>query len=219
MAVPTGPAIAAEACTAAALPASVSLPEPTFRGVAVEEALRHRRTARQFSKKPLDKLKLSQLLWAAQGITEPRTGFRTAPSAGGAYPIDLYIVPNQVEGLPCGVYRYRPQQHVLERHAAGNVRREVFEAAAKQQWVYNAALVIVFVATPERVAKKYGESHARKSVLLEAGHISQNIYLQATSLRLGAGAIGGFSAEQLHRLLALGEKEEVVYLNLVGLLD
>lgn len=197
-------------------PALVELPEPAFRGAPLEEVIAARRTVRYYSPEPLGLQELSQILWSAQGITDSARGMRAAPSAGGTYPIDLYVQPNNVLGLECGVYRYEPRDHRLVLYRAGRFRDAVHEAALGQRWVYTAGAVILFVATPARVAEKYDEASALKSTLLEAGHISQNIYLQATSMGLGVGAIGGFSTEAMGKLLGLAEGQKVVYLNLVG---
>ncbi len=195
---------------------SISLPKIHHNGFSLEESIANRRTTRIFSDMPLTLKQLAQILWAAQGITNRKTGQRAAPSAGRTYPIDLYISPNKVEGISCGLYIYRPENHQLILHREGYYRDALYIAALEQQWVKNAAVVIIFVADPSKVAAKYGDESAEKSVYLEAGHISENIYLQATSMGLAVGAIGGFSQDIVDRVLSLDEKYKTVYINILG---
>jgi SagB-type dehydrogenase family enzyme len=136
---------------------------------------------------------LSQLLWAAQGITDERRGFRAAPSAGALYPLDVYAVVGEggVEGLRAGVYRYYPAKHGLEIISTGDKRRQVANAALSQMWIATAPVVFVITAEYERITRKYGERGIRYAHI-EVGHVGQNIFLQAGALGLGAGIVGAF---------------------------
>jgi len=202
-------------CELAAQTPVIPLLPPTNTGPSLEHALQHRRSERRFSEQPLSLQQLSQLLWAAQGITHGRTK-RTAPSSGGAYPIDLYVFIKKLDGLDCGLYRYEPTGHRLTLIDAADYSKALTIAASNQSWVGNAAIVIMHVATPARVAAKYGDKTALPSSLLEAGHISQNIYLQATALGLAALGMNGFRQPELDELLGLQSDQTVLFINLAG---
>ena len=194
----------------------IQLSAPGFTGLSVEQALQQRHSERRFSAQALSMEHLSQLLWAAQGITR-KSGQRTAPSSARSYPIDLYVSLQKVAAGHCGLYRYEPRQHRLKRVHAANYAAALSDAAEGQPWVKQAAIVVLHVATPARAAKKYGPETAMPSALIEAGHISQNIYLQATSLGLAVLGMNGFSQPQLDRLLGLASGQTTVFINLVGL--
>jgi len=137
--------------TGTPLPQAIALPTPQLKGrLTLEEALALRRSARDFSDIPLTPAELGQLLWAAQGITDP-AGLRTAPSAGALYPLELYLVTRE------GVYHYEPEPHRLTAQVAGDVRRALFEAALQQEAVLNAPAVIAIAAVYARTAQKYGD--------------------------------------------------------------
>lgn len=150
---------------------------------------------------PLSLQHLSQLLWAAQGITGPDGG-RAAPSAGALYPLELYVVAGDVDSLTPGVYRYAPERHELIKHA-GDDRREALAAAALgQSWVQRAPAVLVLAGVYERSAAKYG-SRARRYTHMEAGHAAQNVYLQATAVKLATVIVGAFDDEAVRETLGL----------------
>ncbi len=193
-----------------------TLPPPVFGKLSLEESIYKRRTTRQFSDLPLSLEQIGQLMWAGQGVTAKDSGRRSAPSGGRAYPIDLYLVANNVSGIKTGIYQYIPDCHQLLLHQEGEFRMSMYKAASQQPWVRSASAIVIFAASPTKAAVKYGKETAMKSILLEAGHISQNIYLQATSLGLGVAAIGGFSPEAVERILNLNSDRKVVYLNLLG---
>jgi SagB-type dehydrogenase family enzyme len=172
----------------------MQLPRPTFDGtVSVERVIKERRTIRAFRPDSMDMAQLSQLLWAAQGITDERRGFRSAPSGGALYPLDVYIVVGErgVGGLRAGIYRYQPTSHSLETIDTGDRRREVARAALTQMWIATAPVVFVITAEYERITRKYGERGIRYAHI-EVGHVGQNIFLQAGALGLGAGIVGAF---------------------------
>ncbi len=194
---------------------TIILPKPKTKGTfSVEEALSQRRSTRHYSSKRIELIELSQILWAAQGITDP-DGLRTAPSAGALFPLELLVVVGNVEGLEPAIYRYSPQTHALTKHLHGDKRRELCAAALRQQSVCNAPCTIVINAIFERVTKKYGE-RGKKYVYMEVGHVSQNIYLQATALNIKTVAIGAFYDEQVFSVLQVPRSEIPLYLMPIG---
>lgn len=192
------------------------LPGPRYDSdTSVEEALLRRRSIRSYRDTPLTLAEVSQLLWAAQGVTEPNRGFRTAPSAGALYPLEVYLVAGDVEELPSGVYKYLPREHRLVRVISGDLRGELSKAALGQPWVKEGAIVIVFSAVYERTTRKYGERGVRY-VHMEVGHAAQNVYLQAVSLGLGTVVVGAFEDGEVKRILGMLGEEQPLYIMPVG---
>jgi SagB-type dehydrogenase family enzyme len=193
----------------------LELPGPVDEsGTSIEEALAERRSVRNFSEGALNIQELGQLLWASQGITEPR-GYRTAPSAGALYPLEVYAVVRNVDGLAPGVYRYVPEGHEVHRIIDSDVSPELTSAALSQPAVGDAPVNIVICAVPDRTTVKYGDRGIRY-VHMEAGHAAQNIYLQAVSLDLGTVSIGAFEDTEVHRILNLSPDEVPLYIMPVG---
>ncbi len=189
---------------------TISLPPPRLQGaVSLEEALARRRSLRSFSDQRLTLAELGQLLWAAQGITSP-AGLRAAPSAGALYPLEIYAV------TPEGVYHYRPQGHQAILHLAGDVRSALAAAALSQAAVAQAAAVIVIAAVYARTAQKYGATRTPRYVALEAGHVGQNVLLQAVALGLGGVPVGAFYDDQVQAVLKLPADQEPLYLIPIG---
>lgn len=194
--------------------AFISLPKPQTTGkISLEETLNKRRTVRSFSKKPISLAELSQLLWAGQGVTSPE-GFRTAPSAGALYPLEVFVAAGNVSGLESGIYRYKPQSHSLTKIISGDKRKDLASAALGQQQIETAAANIIITAIVKRTSSKYG-SRAERYVNMEVGHAAQNILLQVQCLGLGACPIGAFYDEKVKKLLQLKE-EEPLYILTVG---
>jgi len=194
---------------------TIMLPEPRHRSqVSVEEALRDRRSVRNYSSASLDLADIAQLLWSAQGMSDVRDR-RTAPSAGALYPLELYLVAGNVEALPAGVYQYLPARHALSRVAAGDKRGGLARAALRQTCVRDAPAVIVMTAVYERTTRKYGD-RGKRYVHMEAGHAAQNIYLQVVPLGLGTVTVGAFSDRKVKQILDLPENEAPLYLMPVG---
>lgn len=197
-------------------PGAIKLPAPKFDSdTSVEEALLKRRSIRDYKDEPLTLAEISQLLWAAQGITETKKGYRTAPSAGALYPLETYVVAGNVSDLADGVYKYKPYGHELMKVAEGDRRSELAAAALGQPAVKKGAAVIVFSAVYERTSGKYGERGTRY-VHMETGHAAQNIYLQAVSLGLGTVTIGAFDDGQVKKILSMPENEQPLYIIPVG---
>jgi len=190
---------------------SIALPQPALDGkLSLEKALLSRRSVRDFKDQALTLSQLSQLLWAAQGITDPQ-GFRPAPSAGALYPLEIYVVVGKVEGLPAGVYKYRPKGHQVVRVLSGDRRKEVARAALDQEALKQGAVVLLFSGVYERTSWKYAE-RAERYVHMEAGHAAQNVLLQATALGLGAVPMGAFQDEEVKKVAALLEDERPLLL-------
>lgn len=186
------------------------LPPPARSGrMSLEETLARRRSVREFSAQPLSQPELSQLLWAAQGITHAQ-GLRTAPSAGALYPLELYVA------TATGFYQYEPQNHQLHRRSQQDLRPALYRAALEQDAVLKAPAVFVFTAVYERTARKYGATRASRYVHLEAGHAAQNLLLQAVALGLGGVPIGAFNDVQVQQVLALPADQQPLYLIPVG---
>ena len=193
----------------------VSLPEPRFKGtMSVEEALLSRRSHREYTGEPLTLEEVSQLLWASQGITHPY-GFRTAPSAGALYPLEIYIHATKVLGLEVGVYKYDPFEHLLLAVRRGDFSRDIYRAGLSQDQILYASLIVMFFAVFERTTVKYGKRGIRY-VFNEVGHAGQNLYLQATALGLGTVAIGAFYEEELKSIVGSDPGEEPLYIMPVG---
>lgn len=193
----------------------IMLPEPRTTGeISIEEAIRNRRSVRRYTAEAITLNDLSQLLWAAQGITSEE-GFRTAPSAGALYPLEVYVVAGDVDGLAGGIYRYQAAGHTLRRIRDGDLRGNLSECALKQTQITDAAAGIVFAAVFNRTTAKYGERGDRY-VYIEAGHAAQNVYLQAEASGLGVCAVGAFYEQEVSELLALPDDETPIYILTVG---
>lgn len=194
----------------------IPLPAPTNRGLEFETALARRRSLREYAATPLTLAQLAQLAYAALGMTDRERGLRAAPSAGALYPFDLYLVINRVNGIASGIYRYLPDDHALALVQPGAFGDRLAVAALGQETLKTAGVVFAMVAVPAQITRKYGD-RGRRYIDMEAGHISQNLYLQATSLGLGSVAIGAFRDDAVNRLVGVdGTRATVVYLHPVG---
>lgn len=195
----------------------INLPEPIYdSSISIEQALLKRRSVRDYKREPLSLVHVSQILWAAQGITDQEKGFRTAPSAGALYPLEIYIVSGNVRDLSPGVYKYNPSGHSLEPIAEGDKRIELCNASLAQSAVKDGAMAMVFTGVYERTTEKYGERGFRY-VYMEAGHSAQNVYLQVISLNLGATVIGAFEEQEVRKVLNLQDNEHPLYIMPIGI--
>lgn len=191
------------------------LPAPATTGtVSVEEALFGRRSARDYSAEPPDLSEISRLVWAAQGVTGT-LGFRTAPSAGALYPLEVYVAAGNITGLPAGIYHYLPDTHALEKTGDRDVREELCRNALDQEPVRNAPAVIIIAADYNRTTVKYGTRGIRY-VHMEAGHAAQNICLQAYALGIGTVPVGAFDDGGVRSVLGLPPEQVPLYLMPVG---
>jgi SagB-type dehydrogenase family enzyme len=193
----------------------IELPSPVLAGeMSLEQTLYERRSIRAYRDEPLSLAQLSQLLWAAQGITNA-AGHRTAASAGALYPLETLAVVGNVSGLEPGVYRYHPAGHSLSLVAAGDKRADLSAAALNQGSVAQSAVVLVLSGIYERTTGKYGQ-RGEQYVHMEVGIAYQNAHLQAVALGLGAVYIGAFDDARVGQLLHLGEGERPFCLLPVG---
>jgi len=189
--------------------ATIDLPEPAVTGeMSLEEALATRRSVRSYASTPLNLSDLSQLLWAAQGITDQSSGKRTAPSAMASYPLLVYVVVKNVANLDPGIYLYQPQGHQLLQVAEENP----VSAAYRDM---GSAVDILMGANYAVLTDKVGEDNV-KFVYLEGGHAAENLVLEATALGLGAVTTASFQEDQIKSVLGLGEKEGIFYVIPVG---
>jgi SagB-type dehydrogenase family enzyme len=188
---------------------TVVLPKPSLKGVMpLEEAMNARRSIRNYSDRELTIEQVSQLLWAAQGITDMR-GLRTAPSAGATYPLEVYIVKSD------GLFRYRPQGHKLITVRSEDLRRKLADAAWGQGFIAEAPASIVISSVYDRVSSRYGQRGVRYADI-EAGHAAQNVHLEAVALGLASVPVGAFDDEAVSGLLELIEGEKPIYIIPVG---
>ncbi len=202
----------------------IELPEPLLTSsVSIEEAMQNRRSVREFKPDALTIEQVSQILWAAYGITEPRShpsflrgGLRTAPSAGALYPLDIYLVCGNVEQLQAGIYKYFSEAHSLELIAPGDIRKDLAEAALKQDFIEVAPISIIYVAIFDRTTQKYGNRGRERYVCTDLGHSAQNVYLQTYGLNLGTCAVGAFTDKMVSMVMLLPDREEPLYIMPVG---
>ena len=180
----------------------------------LERTLSERRSVREFSREPITLPQLSQLLWAAQGITDSR-GYRTAPSAGALYPLEIYVMVGDVKGLAVGLFKYQADGHVLLRIANDDRRKQMEGAAWGQDWIRENAVLIAFSSVDSRTTGKYGGRGIRY-IYIEVGHAAQNVMLQAQALGLGAAVVGAFGDDFAGEILDLPKNERVLYLMPIG---
>jgi SagB-type dehydrogenase family enzyme len=193
----------------------IKLPEPRLdSAVSIEKVLCTRRSVREFSNEPLDLSQIAQLLWAAQGITGAEA-HRTAPSAGGLYGLELYVIAANVHGLPAGIYRYEILTHEVVSLIEGDPRQRLSRSALEQTSISQGAAIFAVAGVYDRISAKYGERGIRYTHM-EAGHAAQNLLLQAVALGLGAVLVGAFDDAKVKRVLGLSKKEMPLYLIPVG---
>ncbi len=198
--------------------APIYLPLPDQQGVmSLEEAIARRRSVRDFTHESISQSQLSQILWAAQGITDATFKLRSIPSAGATYPLEIFVVcgKNGIEKIDEGIYRYNIDNHSLTQRYNGDVRLELARAALNQEFICEAPVDIVICVLHERTAMRYGNKGERY-VQVEVGHAGQNIYLQATALGLATVAIGAFHDEQVRQVLRVDKQCKPLYIMPVG---
>jgi len=182
--------------------------------MSLEKALTLRRSIRSYSTEPISLSDLSQLLWSAQGITNER-GFRTAPSAGATFPLEMFVVVNNVNQLKRGIYHYNPHENTLEVIHLKDISSELMRASLSQSMIAEAGAVLVFGAIFDRTTARYGERGIRY-VHNEIGHASQNVHLQAAVLNLGTVVIGAYRDDEVEEILNLDPDIRVLYMMPVG---
>ena len=188
---------------------TIELPDPAVSSsFSLEEAISKRRSVRQFMDKPLSYAQIGQLCWAGQGITDKGRGLRAAPSAWAVYPIELYLVTFE------GLFVYRPEDHSLEQIQAADLRKQL-SAAVGQPSIAEAACNIIVAGSVRKLSPKAG-SKAGKFLNLEAGHVAENIQLQAVSLGLASVPVGDFEPRNVGRVCALPGEIEPLLIVCVG---
>ncbi len=196
----------------------IKLPTTWEMDKSLHDTLQYRRSHRRYGDAALSMEDLAMLLWAGQGISG-RAGsffFRTAPSAGALYPVETYLSIQHVESLSPGLYHFQPLEFCLELMSEGFVGKSVAEAALGQNFMAKAGVVFIWSAILRRNFSKYGHRGLRY-IMMDAGHICQNLLLAAEGLQLGACPVAAFYDDALNKLLALdGEEESVIYLAAVG---
>jgi len=183
-------------------------------GLPTEMAIARRQSLRAYSASPMTAQELSRVLLLTAGLSDG--GRRHHPSSGALYPIETYAVVHNVADVERGVYHYSPENHLLEQVRAGDFRTYVVEHGLNQQFLGECAAVIYLTLIFQRMRFKYGERSYRYG-LIEAGHLGQNLYLAATSVGLGACAVGAYDDQGIEELLAIDGRDEVsVYLLSLG---
>lgn len=186
----------------------INLPAPQFTNASIEDCIQKRRSIRKYEDKGLTLQEISNILWAAQGITEKNRGFRSVPSAGATYPLEVFVAKKD------GFFRYLPERHSLKMEKNKDLRKDIAQAALEQMFIANAGLVIIIAAIPERTTLHYGK-RGMQYIHNEVGHCAQNIHLEAVALGLGSVPIGAFDEDKLRQTLDLKE-EEPMYIVPVG---
>jgi SagB-type dehydrogenase family enzyme len=193
----------------------VKLPDVITDGdISLERAISLRRSVRTYRDAPLTLSELGQLLWSAQGVTNER-GFRTAPSAGATFPLEMFVMVNNVVNLTKSIYHYDPFDHRLELIRKEDVADPLFRACLSQSMILESGVVLIFAAVYERTTSRYGD-RGERYILNEIGHASQNVHLQAAALDLGTVVIGAYRDEEVEDILQLGDQYKVLYLMPVG---
>ncbi len=196
----------------------MNLPAPNTHGnLTVAKAMKHRRTVRSFADESLTIDQLSQILWAAQGVTDEGGLKRAAPSGGALYPIDVYaaVGKNGVQGLAQGVYLYDPPLHSIRKIVVTDQRKDAAVAALKQMWMATAPVILVLTAEYSRITIKYGK-RGKRYAMIEVGHIGQNIFLQCEALGLAAGIVGAFYDKDVARAINAKNDHEPLIMMPVG---
>jgi SagB-type dehydrogenase family enzyme len=188
---------------------TITLPEPNRKGLmSLEQVVATRRSRRDFLPQPLTLEQTGQLTWAAQG-QEAGNRYRTTPSAGATYPLELFVVTGD------GFFRYLPAKHSLEKLTEQDLRAALASAAWGQEFIEAAPLTLVFAAQFSRTTNHYGRRGVRY-VYMEAGHAAQNVHLQAEALGLGSVAVGAFDDSSVSKVLSLPNDLEPIYMVVIG---
>ncbi|HOO33597.1 MAG TPA: SagB/ThcOx family dehydrogenase [Thermotogota bacterium] len=202
----------------------IDLPDPktaTLKSNDFFSIINNRESRRLFANDPISLEQLSYLLWATQGVKnifgKNYATKRTVPSAGARHPFETYLWVKRVEGLKRGIYRYTALHHKLMLIKEGDFTDEMTAAAMGQKMAGDCACTFVWALIPYRGEWRYHVG-SHKTVLLDAGHICQNLYLACEAEGLGTCAIAAYFQKQLDSILGLdGEDEFAVYLSPVGI--
>jgi SagB-type dehydrogenase family enzyme len=188
----------------------INLPKARISGkISLEESIQNRRSIRDFKSTPLNLDQIGQLLWSIQGITDPDWDFRSAPSAGAIYPLEIYIFKSD------GVFHYMPKKHAIRKIANDDRRQALAQASLGQSFVNQAPVSFLIAAAYERIRAKYG-GRAERYVFIEAGHAAENMHLQAVALGLGSIPVGAFWDDVTARVAGLPKDQYPLYIIPVG---
>jgi SagB-type dehydrogenase family enzyme len=185
------------------------------------QAIGDRKSRRRFSNEFLTMNELAFLLWATQGQRNSGKGqpqFRTVPSAGARHSFETYLFINRVKTLPAGLYRFLPLSNelVLEYETDERFKNDLSKAVFGQRFVADGAVVFVWTTVPYRMEWRYLES-AYRVILIDAGHVCQNLYLACEAIGAGTCAIGAYDQEAMDALLKVdGMNQFTVYMAPVG---
>jgi SagB-type dehydrogenase family enzyme len=199
-------------------PKLLKLPSPIPRGgSSLEEVIFQRRSVRNFSPDPILLFHLSQILWSAQGITHSENNLRAIPSAGGTYPLEIYVVigDHGVEQIDSGVYHYDVVEHALSLHLAEDIRWKLASAALGQDSIAEAPVSLIICAIYDKTLGRYS-ARGERYVYMEVGHAGQDVYLQEAAMRLGTVAIGAFHDSEVQQVLQVDNNVRPIYIMPVG---
>lgn len=202
----------------------IKLPEPKLKSsVSVEETMLNRRSVRDFKSDELSIEQISQILWAAYGITKEMTspskvrgGLKTAPSAGALYPLEIYVVVGKVNGLEKGIYKFLPEGHSIMKMYDQDVRKELAEAALNQEFIKQAPISLFYSAVYSRTTSKYRQRGRDRYVCMDLGHSAENVCLQVVAMGLGTCAIGAFEDRMVRNVIMIPDEEEPLYIMPIG---
>ncbi len=188
----------------------IILPNPIKKGtLSLEEVLWKRQSIRSFSGQELNWQQIGQLLWASQGVNRPDKKYRTSPSAGATYPLELYVIK------PSGIYHYLPNEHAVVKTMSGDMKQALAKANLGPRMMQESKCVFLFTTIFERTIKEYGKN-AIPYVYLEAGHAAQNLLLQAVALGLGGVPNGSILDRHHQQALNIPEEENLIYILVIG---
>ena len=199
------------ALSASALSARIiNLPPPKTQGnISIEQSIAQRRSEREIDEREISQEQLSQILWAAQGITDNSFGFRAAPSAGSLYPLSFYVAEKD------GVFRYIPDGHKLLEISHTDVRPQLLRASLGQSYIREAPVDIIIAANFAVTQAKYGQ-RAFRYVCMEVGHAAENIQLQAVALGLVSVPVGSFWDDVVRADLSIPDTQDPLYIIPIG---
>ncbi len=188
--------------------------------ITLQSAINNRQSRRQFRGESISLTELSFLLWATQGIRQPIDyghALRTVPSAGARHALETYLAVLNVDNLGAGFYRYLPVSHsILVERLDEQAGQKIIQASFQQDWMAEAAVIFIWTTIPYRMEWRYGMA-AHRVILLDAGHVCQNLYLACEAIGAGTSAVAAYDQEQMDQVLGIdGDDEFVIYTAAVG---
>jgi len=186
----------------------IKLTEPKLKGIkSLEECILERQSVRSFKDRDIEIENISQILWAGQGKKGRK---KTVPSAGGTYPLELYVVIKRK-----GIFHYNPESNLLKRVKEGDFGKDLAKASLNQMFIYEAPLNVIICADFDRTCNYYGKK-GEGYVYIEIGHCAQNIELEAVALGLGSVPVGAFYNEEVKKILGLPKNIDPIYIIPIG---